>query len=118
MQLFCSTLDHATFYNRVIIFYLERAGYLSQLGIQEYKEELNFSTDAQTSPNHHAFVVFVVYLEVKGEPLTFILDIVEVAKSHTGLVLAQMFAQLLADFGIKEKVSMLFWYKNNSTHTP
>lgn len=37
--------------------------------------------------------------------VAMLLDIVEVAKSHTGVNLALAFAQVLQDFGIEEKVS-------------
>jgi hypothetical protein len=36
---------------------------------------------------------------------TFLLDIVEVAKSHTGMNLAAAFVEVLEAFGIKDKVS-------------
>ena len=37
--------------------------------------------------------------------MSFLLDIVEVAKSHSGETLATAFAKILNDFGISEKVS-------------
>jgi hypothetical protein len=40
---------------------------------------MNFTTDAWTSENHRAFVVFSVHLEHEGVPLSFPLDIIEVA---------------------------------------
>jgi hypothetical protein len=33
-----------------------------------------------------------------------LLDIIEVAKSHSGLNLAEAFAKVLSDFGISDKV--------------
>jgi hypothetical protein len=52
---------------------------------QEYDGKLNFGTDAWTSPNHRAFVAITVHLEKDGVPLSFVLDVVEVAKviTHT-----------------------------------
>jgi len=47
---------------------------------QEYDGRLNFTTDAWTSPNHHAFVAVAVHLEHKGKPLCIPLDVIEVAK--------------------------------------
>jgi hypothetical protein len=41
---------------------------------------LNFTTDAWTSPNHRAYVAVSVHLEHEGQPLSMILDIVEVSK--------------------------------------
>ena len=65
---------------------------------------MNFATDAWTSPNQRAFVAVTVHLEHKGEPILMLLDIVEVAKSHTGVNLASAFAKILADYNISEKV--------------
>lgn len=48
--------------------------------LQTYDGELNFATDAWTSPNHKAFVAVSVHLEHEGEPLAMLLDIIEVAK--------------------------------------
>ncbi|KAJ7745353.1 hypothetical protein B0H16DRAFT_1321779, partial [Mycena metata] len=45
--------------------------------LQEYPGQLNFSTDAWTSPNHRAIVAWVVHLEHDGKPLSFLLDVKE-----------------------------------------
>jgi hypothetical protein len=37
-----------------------------------------------------------------------LLDLVEVAKSHTGVNLAIAFAQVLKEFGIEDKVNRMF----------
>ncbi|KAG2746211.1 hypothetical protein P692DRAFT_20640845, partial [Suillus brevipes Sb2] len=71
---------------------------------QNYDGELNFATDAWTSPNHRAFMAISVHLEHEGQPLAMILDIVEVSKSHTGANLAEAFAKVLEEFGISDKV--------------
>ena len=47
---------------------------------QEYDGKLSFATDAWTSPNHRAFIAITVHLEVNGQPLRLLLDLVEVAK--------------------------------------
>jgi hypothetical protein len=65
---------------------------------------LNFATDAWTSPNHKAFVAFTVHFEHEGTPISMLLDLVEVAKSHSGVNLAEAFAKVLEDFGIQDKV--------------
>jgi hypothetical protein len=49
---------------------------------QEYDRELNFATDAWTSPNHRAYVAFTVTFLYNNEPLTLILDMVEVDTVH------------------------------------
>ncbi|KAL1759027.1 hypothetical protein FB107DRAFT_205984 [Schizophyllum commune] len=48
--------------------------------LQEYDGDLNFQTDNWTSPNHKAYMGTTVTLEHRGEMLTFVLDMVEVAK--------------------------------------
>ena len=39
-----------------------------------------------------------------------LLDLVEVAKSHSGANLASAFAKILDDFGIAQKVSLLEYF--------
>ena len=72
--------------------------------LQEYDSELNFATDCWTSPNHHAFIAFTVHFEHQGEPIALLLDSVEVAASHTGMELANAFAEMLEAFGLQRKV--------------
>jgi hypothetical protein len=48
-----------------------------------------------------------VHFEENGEPMCLLLDIVQVAKSHTGFNLALVFAQILEEFGISKKVSLV-----------
>jgi len=54
-------------------------------------------------------VAITVHFEHAGTPMCLLLDVVEVARSHTGRNLAIAFADVLKDFGIADKVS--------STHT-
>lgn len=77
---------------------------------------LSFGTDAWTSPNSKAYVAVTVHLEQNGVPLGLLLDIVEVAESHSGKNLAAAFAKILKDFGIAEKVSLAshFSFKKNT----
>jgi hypothetical protein len=72
--------------------------------LQEHEGALHFGTDAWTSPNHRAFVAITVHFEVAGVPVSMLLDVVELAKSHTGANLAAAFVEVLRDFGIAEKV--------------
>jgi hypothetical protein len=65
---------------------------------------LSFATDAWTSPNNKAYVAVSVHFESNGVPISMLLDIVEVARSHSGLNLAAAFAEILEDFGINDKV--------------
>ena len=69
---------------------------------------MNFATDAWTSPNHKAYVAFTVHFAHKGAPVSMLLDLVEVAKSHSGVNLAVAFAEVLEDFGISDKVRLIF----------
>ena len=74
--------------------------------IQEHDGALNFATDAWTSPNHKAYVAVTVHFEQNGIPIAMLLDLVEVARSHSGLNLAAAFAWILDSFGIADKVSV------------
>lgn len=79
---------------------------------------MNFATNAWTSPNHKAYVVFTVHFEHEGEPMSMLLDLVEVAESHSGVNLANAFAQVLEDFGIEDKVRQFFVRSNNRNNLP
>lgn len=49
-----------------------------------------------------------VHFENAGVPVSMLLDIVEVACSHSGFNLAKAFAKILEDFGINDKVSNFY----------
>jgi hypothetical protein len=49
--------------------------------------------------------VFTVHLEDHGKPMSMLLNIVEVAQSHMGVVLGKTFVEVLKAFGIEKKVS-------------
>ena len=72
---------------------------------QDHDSMLSFRTDAWTSPNSKAYIAVTVHLEQNGVPLCMLLDLVEVAKSHSGLNLATAFSSILEDFGISDKVN-------------
>ncbi|KAF8805659.1 hypothetical protein BYT27DRAFT_7026528, partial [Phlegmacium glaucopus] len=59
--------------------------------LQEYEGALSFAMDAWTSPNHKVYVAVTVHFEKDGVPISMLLDIVEVACSHSGLNLAAAF---------------------------
>jgi len=61
--------------------------------------------DVWTSPNHRAYVAVTVHFEHEGVPISMLLDLVEVAQSHSGVNLAEVFVKILEDFGIEDKVS-------------
>ncbi|KIL54666.1 hypothetical protein M378DRAFT_18675 [Amanita muscaria Koide BX008] len=72
--------------------------------LQEYPGSLSFATDCWTSPNHKAYVTITVHLEKDGLPLSFLLDIMELATSHSGINLARAFADMLKEFEIGHKI--------------
>ena len=78
--------------------------YFTYLFLKEYDGRLSFAMDAWTSLNQRAFVAITVHLEHRGEPVLMLLDIVEVAQSHSGDNLAVAFAKIMEDYGISEKV--------------
>jgi len=74
---------------------------------QEHQGALSFAMDAWTSLNHTPYVAIMVHMEEKGIPVSLLLDIVQVACSHSGINLAKAFAQVLEEFGIADKVSVI-----------
>jgi hypothetical protein len=57
------------------------------------------------APNHCAFMAVTAHLEVRSAPLCLLLDLIEVAKAHTGFTLTEEFGKILTEFGIEYKVS-------------
>jgi len=57
------------------------------------------------SPNHKAFVAVTVHLKHDGQPISLLLDIIELAVLHLGDNLATAFAKILRDYRISDKVS-------------
>jgi len=55
--------------------------------------------------------VVTVHFEKDGVPVSMLLDIVDVACSHSGLNLAAAFAKILEDFGISNKVCVIILRK-------
>ncbi|KIY60750.1 hypothetical protein CYLTODRAFT_330178, partial [Cylindrobasidium torrendii FP15055 ss-10] len=74
--------------------------------LKEYDGLFAFSTDCWSSPNHHAWMSINIHITLKGEskPKTFLLDFVELLRSHTGANMARAFVDSLHKFGIAEKV--------------
>ncbi|KAL1745835.1 hypothetical protein HDZ31DRAFT_62707 [Schizophyllum fasciatum] len=72
--------------------------------LQAYDGDLSFQTDMWTSPNHIPCMGTMVTFEHKGMPVTIVLDVIQVAKSHTVVTMAAEFMQMLQDFGIEHKV--------------
>ncbi len=57
-----------------------------------------------------------VHFEHEGTPMSMLLDLVEVPHSHTGINLANAFAQILKDFDISDKVSYMHTWEDCCTH--
>ncbi|KDR71824.1 hypothetical protein GALMADRAFT_229338 [Galerina marginata CBS 339.88] len=70
---------------------------------QKHDGLLHFTRDAWTSPNHRAYTLVTVHFDYRGEAICLILDVVEVAKSHSVINLAIAFAEVLKEFGISDK---------------
>lgn len=82
--------------------------------VQGYPGKFNFATDAWTSPNHRAFIAITIHLAPNGShPTRFVLDVVELAKSHSGKNMAEAFAKVMCEFGIEDKV---YWLSNDSIY--
>ena len=71
--------------------------------LQEHPGLVHFVTDAWTSTNHHACVAWTVHFEHNGAMLAFLLDIVKLPESHTGVALAKAFQQMLKAFGLQDR---------------
>jgi hypothetical protein len=72
---------------------------------QSYQGFLAYQLDCWTSPNHRAYMnVFVTWIR-NGEPITTILDFIELPKSHSGQNMAQALVNTLNHYGIAHKVS-------------
>lgn len=52
-------------------------------------------------------MAFTVHFAHEGAPVSMLLDLVEVAESHSGVNLAAAFAKVLAEFGISDKVWLM-----------
>ena len=72
--------------------------------MQEHNSTLSFATNAWTSTNHKAYIAVTVHFENAGVPVSMLLDLIEVACSHTGFNLAMAFSKILEEFGISDKV--------------
>src|SRR6201996_2609142 len=82
-----------------------KAGHRNNDTYQDYDGALNFATDAWTSPNHKAYVAVTVHFQRDGILVAMLLNLVEVAESHSGAHLAAVFVKILEDFAITDKVS-------------
>ena len=52
-------------------------------------------------------MAITVHLAVKGEPLCILLDVIEVAQSHSSVALATEFVRVLREYRIEHKVSIM-----------
>ena len=75
--------------------------------LQDHPGHIHFATNTWTSTNHQAFVAWMVHLEHDGTMLAFLLDIIEVPESHTGIALAKAFQNMLKTFGLQDWVCFI-----------
>ena len=86
--------------------------------LKEYDGKFNFAVDSWSSPNHKAYVAMTIHFECAGKPFSMLLDIVEVAESHTGVNLGIAFTNVLKNFSIEEKVSDSNCNQRTGVHSP
>ena len=48
--------------------------------LEDYEGDISFAMDAWTSPNHYVYVALTAHLEAQGQPISIVLDIVEIPK--------------------------------------
>src|SRR5215470_15690897 len=80
--------------------------------LQDNDGNLNFAINAWTSPNHKVFIAVTVHFKKDGSLIAILLDLKEVATSHSDLHLVMAFTQILDEFRISAKVSD----NSHSTH--
>ena len=66
---------------------------------KEHLGALSFATDTWSSPNHKAYVAVTVHFEQDSIPISMLLDIVEVPRSHSSLNLAKVFTNIVMVYG-------------------
>lgn len=81
--------------------------------------ELAIALDCWTSPNHRPWMSISVSRLRKREdgveePITHVLDFIELPCSHTGRNMAECVVRVLEEYGIQNKVSIHLLQKNNS----
>ena len=75
--------------------------------IQKSNGDINFTTNTWTLLNHKAYIALSAHFHLKGKLVALLLDIVEVARPHTGRNIAEAPAEIFKAFGIAEKVSFI-----------
>ena len=80
------------------------SGLRAYMVLKEHGSKLSFATDSWSSPNYKSYIAMTVHLECDGKPYSMLLNLVEVAESHTGVNLGITFVNVLRNFGIKKKV--------------
>lgn len=81
--------------------------------LQAFDGELALALDCWTSPNHRPWMSISVSRLRKREdgveePVTHILDFVELPCSHTGRNMAECVVKVLKEYGIENKVSITY----------
>ena len=73
---------------------------------KDYDGRLSIAVDAWSSPNHKALLAITIHLLHDEKPLRMVLDVIELAKAHTGKNMAKAIADTLKEFGIAKKVCL------------
>ena len=94
-----------TVLHNVKIIFMQCRQRISKL-LQEYRGLLSFGTDVWTSLNHKPYMAVTVHFEQNKKLLSMLLDIVEVARSHSGVNLAEAFATIIEKYDISDKASV------------
>ena len=77
---------------------------------------LSFGTDAWTSPNLQAYIAVIVHFEQNGVLMCLLLNLIEVARSHSSTNIAATFVEILDDFGIGHNVRVDQLHENGTMH--
>ncbi|KAF8718330.1 hypothetical protein AX14_011894 [Amanita brunnescens Koide BX004] len=87
----------------VRVVFVEARKHMSRL-LKAHDGRFHFATDCWTAPNRRAYMAVTIQFATEGVVKEWLLDIVEVARSHTGVQLATTFADILDAFSICDKV--------------
>jgi hypothetical protein len=75
--------------------------------LQSQDSALHLGIDGWTSPNHFSFIGITVHSVANGSLFEFTLDFAKMTKTHSGVHLAHRVREVLRDFGIEDKVSLI-----------
>ncbi|KAF7777784.1 hypothetical protein Agabi119p4_3856 [Agaricus bisporus var. burnettii] len=71
--------------------------------LKDLPGKIHLGTDAWTSPNNRSFISVTIQYKVDGSIQSYVLDVVELPRRHTGQQLAEYLAQVVENFGLEKK---------------